>query len=151
MNALEYLKQEHVKATSKFGEIESGSPAERGALWMKLQPELELHEQIERMHLYGPVSRADEARGTRLEEWDKQHTEQVGEIKDVMQAMDGLDASGEEWLRNLSEVKSHLEQHIQEEETEIWPEIRRIWDDARLSEAGSKMHEMHAEKMKTAS
>jgi hemerythrin-like domain-containing protein len=148
MNALEFLKNEHEKAKQKFAEIESAPPNGRGQLWEKLRPELEVHEVIERMHLYGPVAQMNEAKGTKLEEWDRQHTEEVDEVRDVIATMADVDPSQNEWADNLREVKSLLEQHIREEEDEIWPEIRRIWDASRLEEAGSRMEKTHSEKLR---
>jgi predicted nuclease with TOPRIM domain len=151
MNALDWLKNEHAKAKEKFAEIEGAAAAGRGELWDKLEPELEVHEIVERMHLYGPVARTSEARGTKLEAWDKRHTEEVDEVKDVIGTMADADPAGDEWLANLREVKSLLEEHIGEEENEIWPEIRRIWDAARLEDAGTKMEETHSEKLRAKS
>ena len=151
MNALDFLKQEHIKAKDKFKEIESADPQRRGGMWEKLKPELEVHEVVERMHLYGPVARTNEAKGTKLEEWDREHTEEVDQVKDVIRTMESLEPTTEEWLQNLNEVKSLLEEHIQEEETEVWPEIRRVWDDARLEDAGTKMEETHSEKLRAKS
>jgi hypothetical protein len=151
MNALDWLKTEHEKAKKKFAEIEGARPEGRGELWKKLEPELEVHEIVERMHLYGPVARTSEARGTKLEEWDRRHTEEVDEVKDVIGTMADADPASDDWLSNLGEVKSLLEEHIGEEENEIWPEIRRIWDAARLEEAGAKMEETHSEKLRAKS
>ena len=148
MNALEFLKTEHEKAKEKFSEIESGPADARLDLWEKLKPELEVHELIERMHLYGPVARTEKAKGTKLEEWDRQHTEEVDEVKNVMATVEDLDAASDEWIDNLGEVKSLLEQHILEEENEIWPEIRRVWDASKLEDVGAKMEETHSEKLR---
>ena len=151
MNALDFLKQEHQKAKAKFTDIETADPKRRQAMWDKLEPELEVHEQIERMHLYGPVARTNEAKGTKLDGWEHEHTEEVDEVKDVMKTMEDLDATTEEWLQNLSEVNSLLASHIEEEENEIWPEIRRVWDAPRLDEAGAKMEESHSQLLRAAS
>jgi hemerythrin-like domain-containing protein len=151
MNALDFLKQEHVKAKDKFKEIEAAGPQRRGGMWEKLKPELEVHEVIERMHLYGPVAQTSAAKGTKLEEWDRAHTEEVDEVKDVIGTMERVDPTSDEWLQNLREVRSLLEEHIAEEENEIWPQIRRVWDASRLEEAGTKMEETHSEKLRAKS
>jgi len=65
--------------------------------------------------------------------------------------MEGLDASTDAWLQNLKEVNSLLDEHIREEEQEIWPEIRKLWDEDRLQEAGKKLEETHSEKMRATS
>ena len=47
MQAIQLLKQEHGKAKAAFQEIETAPASGRSALWGKLRPELELHEQME--------------------------------------------------------------------------------------------------------
>jgi len=151
MNALDYLKKEHVKAKSTFKEIEAAAPGGRGDMWLQLEGELKIHEEIEHLHVYGPLARANAAKGTKLEEWDRQHTVEVSAVKDVIKTMEGLDASTDAWLQNLKQVNSLLDEHIREEEQEIWPEIRKVWDEDRLQEAGKKLEETHSEKMRATS
>ena len=147
MNALDFLKKEHEKAKGEFKKIEQASPGERASLWTKLEPELKVHERIEEAHLFGPIARDPKAKGTTLEDWDGHHSEEVGEAKDLIGILAGLDPSTDEWLDNVKELRSLLEHHIREEEDEIWPEIRRVWDAEQLDEAGTKMEKDHAAKM----
>jgi len=56
MNAIQLLKQEHGKAKNAFQAIASAQVSERAALWAKLRPERELHEEMEEACLYGPVA-----------------------------------------------------------------------------------------------
>jgi hypothetical protein len=57
MQATQLLKQDHGKAKAGFQAIESAAAGQRGELWRALRPELELHEKMEEMHLYGPAAR----------------------------------------------------------------------------------------------
>lgn len=56
MDAIQFLKQEHEKATAAFGKILQAPPDKRAALWAELKPELEAHEELEEACLYGPLS-----------------------------------------------------------------------------------------------
>lgn len=138
MHAIEFLKQEHVKAKAAFQEIEGAPGARRATLWARLRPELELHEKMEEAHLYGPVAR--EAQADRaLVQWESAHHTEVQEAEGLIRQIDGLTSSGDEWLAAVKKLRGALEQHIRKEEQEIWPKIERAWDAARLEEAGRKM------------
>jgi hypothetical protein len=138
MHAIEFLKREHGKAKAAFVEIESAAAAQRGSLWEKLRPELEHHEEIEETHLYGPVAR--EAQGDEsLRAWEDTHHRQVEEAEGLIREIGGLQPSDAQWLAKVKKLRGALEEHIRQEEQEIWPRIMRAWDPARLEEAGRKM------------
>ena len=46
------------------------------------------------------------------------------------------------WLATVKKLRGALEQHIRKEEQEIWPRIERVWNPARLEEAGRQMEAM---------
>jgi hypothetical protein len=138
MHAIEFLKREHGKAKAAFTEIEGASADRRGALWEKLRPELEQHEEMEETHLYGPV--AHEADGDEsLRTWKTTHHQQVEEAEGLIREIGRMQPSDAQWLTTVKSLRSALESHIRQEEQEIWPRIMRAWPPARLEEAGRKM------------
>lgn len=141
MNAIQFLKQEHVKAKGAFKEIEAAAPPQRGGLWGKLRPELEIHEKMEEQHLYGPAAR--EVQGDRsLAEWETKHRHEVQEAEGLIRQISGLEPSDDRWLQTVKKLRGALEHHIQEEEQDIWPKIERAWSADRLEEAGRQMEAM---------
>ena len=64
MDAIQFLKKEHVTAKAAFEDVLKASPKKRGDLWEKLSPELEAHEQIEDAKQMLPFTE-DDLRGTR--------------------------------------------------------------------------------------
>jgi hemerythrin-like domain-containing protein len=149
MHAIKFLKQEHVKAKGAFQEIERASAPQRGQLWGKLQPELKLHEQMEEKHLYGPVAREGQADGS-LADWEHTHRQEVEEAETLMDEIGRLEPSDQRWLETVKALRGALEEHIREEEQEIWPKIEQVWDAARLEEAGQQMEAMKPEKSRPA-
>jgi iron-sulfur cluster repair protein YtfE (RIC family) len=149
MQATELLKEEHSKAKAAFQEIEAAPAVQRGALWAKLRPELELHEKMEETHLYGPVAR--EVQVDRMfADWESAHHHQVQEAEGLIREIEGLDAADHKWLATVKKLRGALEQHIRKEEQEIWPKIEKVWDAGRLEEAGHKMAAMKHEEAATA-
>jgi Hemerythrin HHE cation binding domain len=143
MNAIQFLKRQHEEAKAGFEKIEEGSEGQRGQLWNDLSPKLKLHEQIEEKHLYGPVSK--DAKEPALTAWPERHAAEVEEAEELIAAITGRSPQESAWLQDVKRLHAALEEHIQEEEDEIWPEIEKVWDRARLEEAGKKMEGMKAE------
>jgi hemerythrin-like domain-containing protein len=136
MNAIQFLKNEHDKAKRAFAEIQAASGSQRAQLWANLEPELKTHEQIEEEALYGPVAQEVGPKDESLKEWQEQHHEEVSEAEAVIEEIDDLDPSADEWIEKVEELKETLEHHIQEEEGTIWPRIEQAWDRSKLEHAG---------------
>jgi hemerythrin superfamily protein len=148
MDALELLKQEHEKTKRKFADIESADPEMRGELWEELMPLLRAHEEVEEEFVYGPVAK-DAPKETELASWMDEHETDVSEADDLMRTIDGIDPPTPEFIENLNELRAALVDHMDREETEIWPEIRAVWDETRRAEAGKQVEQGLRERVGT--
>jgi hemerythrin-like domain-containing protein len=148
MDAIQFLKQEHEKAKRAFGEILEASGDQRGQLWKKLLPELKVHEQVEEAGLYGPIARDTSSANDELRDWEQHHREEVGEFESLVQEINGLDPAGDEWMEKIEDAEELLDQHIEEEEGSVWPQIQQVWDRSKLEQAGSQMETMHQQKLR---
>ena len=146
MDAIQFLKKEHVTAKAAFERVLQASPAKRGDLWEKLSPELESHEQMEDACLYTPLSRDATGKDPKLAGWREKHRAEVEKVKELIEELDDLDPEDEEWLSTVKEIHAGLEAHIQEEEGDIFPRISKVWDAARLTDAGAKMEQTKGKK-----
>jgi hemerythrin-like domain-containing protein len=147
MDAIQFLKQEHQKAKAAFGKLLEVPPTQRGALWKELQPELKTHEAIEEACLYGPLA-DDGPSDPKLSEWvSDRHEEEVAEVEALIKKTEQLDPTTDAWLGTVRQIHSALENHIKQEEGEIFPRIGQVWDAQRRDRAGEEMKEMHSEKV----
>jgi iron-sulfur cluster repair protein YtfE (RIC family) len=144
MGALQFLKQEHEKARAAFENVLKAAPEKRGQLWTKLQPELETHEQIEDAYLYEPLSHDTGKADSKLADWRKKHQNEVDKVEGLIKEMGKLDPEDASWLTKLKAVHASLESHIREEEQDIFPRISKVWNEAKLKQAGTDMKEMKA-------
>ena len=144
MNAIQFLKKQHEEAKAGFQKIEQASEGKRGQLWKHLGPELKLHEQMEEKHLYGPVSK--DADDPDLVAWPDRHAEEVEEAEGLIAAIDERSPPDREWLATVKRLHAALEDHIHEEEENIWPKIQEVWDRIHLENAGKQMEKMKAQK-----
>ena len=150
MNAIQFLKQEHETAKAAFEKVLRASPETRGELWQKLSPELAAHEQMEDACLYGPLSREAGGKDPKLAGWRKKHQAEVDEVEGLMDEIEDLLPQDEKWLTKVKQVHASLKTHIQEEEGEIFPRISKVWDEARLEQAGTQMKEMKSKQVDAA-
>ena len=146
MNAIQFLKNEHEKAKRAFADIQAASSDQRAHLWAKLEPELKTHEEIEEVALYGPVAQEVGPRDGTLKEWQAHHHEEVVEAEALIDEIDGLDPTAEEWIDKIEELKETLEHHIEEEEGNIWPQIEQAWNRSKLEHAGQQMEILKRQK-----
>jgi len=146
MDAIQFIKQEHTKAKAAFATLLEAAPARRAAIWNELAPELKAHEEIEEACLYGPL--LDEGpTDPKLVEWvSDKHSDEVEKVENLIEKTESLDPKDVGWLTIAKEIHSALEQHILQEEGEIFPRVAQFWDQDRLREAGEEMTEMKAEK-----
>jgi len=150
MDAIQFLKKEHVTAKAALEGVMEASPAVRGKLWAKLVPELEAHEHMEDACLYAPLSRDAAGNDPKLAGWRQKHQAEVDEVKALIAGIHDLESESEAWLTKVKKVHTGLKAHIQEEEADIFPRISGVWDEARLGEAGTKMEEMKNKKAEAA-
>ena len=147
MNAIELLEHEHQVAKRAFGQIRTAGPEDREPLWTKLKPELKVHEQMEERALYGPVADEVGSRDQTLGQWRERHHEEVMKAEELIGEIDELDPTDDEWMDKVATLQETLEDHIREEEGEIWPRIRQAWDAAKLERAGQEMERLKRELM----
>lgn len=150
MNAIQLLKSEHEKATQAFEEIHAASDHQRAPLWAKLAPELKVHEEMEEVALYGPVAQELGSTDQTLKEWHEHHHEEVTETDALIQEIDALDATSDDWVEKVGELHEALEHHIEQEEGDIWPRIQQAWDPSKLEHAGQQMEILKRQRMSRA-
>jgi len=146
MDAIQFIKQEHTKAKAAFAKLLEAAPAKRDAIWNELKPELKAHEEIEDACLYGPLLDEGPSDAKLLEWVSGKHSDEVEKVENLIEQTESLDPKDGGWLTIVKEVHSGLEQHILQEEGEIFPRIAQFWDKDKLTQAGEEMSEMKAEK-----
>ena len=137
MDALDELREMHVAAKSAFQKIEQASPQERGGLWGKLRPELILHEKIEEQFIYDPMAKDLDGKDSVLANWEPTHEAQVQKATKMIDQIGDMEPSSDSWLNKVRDLKAALEDHIAQEENQIWPKIRQVWGEDKLESAST--------------
>jgi hemerythrin-like domain-containing protein len=139
MDAIALLKTDHDKVKRLLAELESTT--ERGVktraeLYATIKGELTIHETIEEEIFYPALKEHPKAKDLVLEAYEEHHV-----VDRVMAELEDLDVSDETWGAKATVMRENVEHHIEEEETEMFPQARRVFDRQELEDLGARMAE----------
>jgi len=139
MDAIELLKADHDEVRSLFEQFRAAQEAEDADRMREVQQqifaELETHTRIEEDIFYPAVREADEEElGEDVDEGIQEHHV----VKVLMREIESV--SGEDtYVAKMKVLMENVEHHAEEEETEMFPEVREKMDPARLEELGAEL------------
>ncbi len=124
MKATDVLKKEHAAVKKLFGEFrKAGGRAakKRGQLAEKIGHELQIHTQIEEEIFYPAMQ---QAAGHLVDEARREHEE----VKELVAEVEEMEPTGEEFLERMTELRQAVEEHVKEEESELFARARALGD-----------------------
>jgi hemerythrin superfamily protein len=140
MDALQILVKDHREVDQLFEQIEKTDNREtenREQLFQRLRRELELHTAVEEKIFYPEMKQLE---GTKqlVGEALAEH----GEVKQMLQEIGKLSADDDQWSEMLNELKMAVQDHVREEEDQMFPAARGALDEDRLNELGRQIQQM---------
>jgi iron-sulfur cluster repair protein YtfE (RIC family) len=130
MDLFQLIRQDHQKAKRLFerlAETASGTQS-RLHLFAELKHELEMHAEVEEKYFYPALLGHDEAKDL-IEEALEEHAD----VKEALAGLDQGDNASDGWTERLDELREDVEQHVEEEEAEIFPLAQKLLVPAQLS------------------
>jgi hemerythrin superfamily protein len=143
MDALQMLEDEHDDIQALLARIvkTEGTPARH--LFDELQAALSLHEELEHAYVYPQLRQDEVVREIALEALEEHH------LVDMLMAEIGvLKPKDEAWLPKIKLLRRIAQQHIEEEEHELFPRLRSIWDEDKSRHIARGMEELKARRRK---
>lgn len=141
MDALKLLKTDHDKVKKLFKEFEkaheAGNKLAMGELAGMIITELELHTGVEEEFIYPDTK----ARGDDLEELTLEAYEEHNVAKTLIEEIKTMTPDDETFAAKMTVLQESVEHHIDEEENEMFPKVRRTFDDAQLRAIGKAIAE----------
>jgi iron-sulfur cluster repair protein YtfE (RIC family) len=135
MNALELLKEDHQKVSELFAQIETAKNAkEKQRLFEQIKTELETHTHIEETAFYPVLEEYEE-----LSDMVSEAYEEHKEVKSLLQEISGLKNDSENFETKITELKDNVEHHVEEEETEMFPQIEQLIEAPELETIGEEL------------
>jgi len=141
MDAIALLKSQHREVEALFKQIEKAREDAKQDLFEQIADALAVHATIEEKHFY-PATR--EARTEELlQEAVEEHLAAKRTIADLME----MSSDEPQFDAKVKVLKEQIEHHVEEEEKELFPKVRRMLAKEELEDLGLVMEDM-AEEMK---
>jgi hemerythrin superfamily protein len=135
MNALEVLKEDHQKVKGLFQEVRQATDqAKRKELFNKIDTELEIHAHIEETVFYPAIEEHEEFKDM-VAEALKEHQE----AETLLDELEGFETESPDFGSKLEELIEAVEHHVKEEEGEMFPKIREVFDEDELEQLGHEL------------
>ncbi|HUR18515.1 MAG TPA: hemerythrin domain-containing protein [Acidimicrobiales bacterium] len=138
MDAITLLRNDHKTVKGLFTRYEKagdGAKKTKRQLVDKMIEELAVHAAIEEQIFYPAVRESlPDAEETVLEGLEEHHI-----VKWTLSELDGMDPDHERFDAKVMVLIESVRHHIEEEEAEMFPEVRQALGRKRLSELGEKM------------
>lgn len=135
-DAIEMLKEQHREVESlfeKFEELGDGAARSKQATFEKIADALAMHATIEERHFY-PAVKAKRTEDILLEALE----EHLG-IKRVIADLLKVEASDDTFDAKVKVLKEQVEHHVEEEESDLFPKVRKVLDKPELTQLATTM------------
>jgi hemerythrin superfamily protein len=134
MNALELLESQHREVEEIIAQVQAtGDSDAKTRAFEKLADSLAIHASIEE-HQFYPAVKAKGPTELVLESVE----EHLG-IKRMIADLMKIDASDDTFDAKVKVLKDMVLMHIKEEETQLFPQVQKLFDDDQLDELGEGM------------
>ncbi|MBA1431768.1 hemerythrin domain-containing protein [Pseudomonas fluorescens] len=145
MNAIDLLKADHERVKTLLTQLSEST--ERGVkkrtdLLAKLEMEITLHTKLEEEILYPAFRKAGGKEQDIMYHEAKEEHRTVDSL--VLPDLKNTDPASTEFSGRVKVVKELLEHHIEEEETEMFPQAKKLLGKAMLDDLGAEMEAMKA-------
>lgn len=137
MSVFNILKDDHRKVAKLLDEAsETTERAIKGRkeLISKIKSELTLHSKMEESIFYPVLKEYKETHELIMESYAEHET-----IEYLLKQVSSEGPENDEWLAKLTVLKENVEHHVDEEENQLFPKVRKILDQTQLNEMAEKM------------
>jgi hemerythrin superfamily protein len=140
MDAIELLESQHREVEKLFAKIEKAKSEDvKAQLFEEIADKLAVHATIEEHHFY-PAVKAKRTEDILLESLE----EHLG-IKRVLADLLETEASDETFDAKITVLKEQVSHHVEEEESELFPKVKKLLGSEQLEAIGQEMSAEQAE------
>ncbi len=149
MDALKLLKEDHRKVDAllkEANELSEGAAVSRQKLFKQIDEALTVHTKIENDIFY-PALKA-KARAEKEEDAKQEVLEAYEEHANVaamLKKLEGTEPKDETYGAKLQVLSELVKHHVHEEEHEMFPQARDLFDKSELEELGQKLERAKTE------
>lgn len=139
-DAITLLKEDHKKVSGLFKEFDKATGKRKQAIAGEICTELTIHATIEEEIFYPEARQCLDDKGEDL--LDEAEVEHEG-IKGLVRKIQASGGNDDLFEANVTVLREYVEHHVKEEETEMFPKLRKTRFDAR--EVGARLDERKKE------
>ena len=142
MNAIKFLEQQHrevEKLFEKFEKASDGTKKTRHQICQQISDQLAIHAEIEEKIFYPATKDA------RTEDLLLEAVEEHLSAKRIIADLVEQDPEDHILRAKMKVLQEQVEHHVEEEEKELFPKVKKLLDAERLEELGDEMQELAAE------
>lgn len=140
MNALELLKQQHREVSDLFEEFEGeGDRRAKERICHQISDALAVHATIEEQIFY------PEAKQENTEELLREAVEEHLSVKKLIAEIMGSQPDDPQYDAKLQVLEEQVEHHVEEEEKELFPLVKKNCSKEELSDMGERMQQLAEE------
>jgi len=137
MNAFTLLKDDHKKVAGILEKIDGTT--ERAAkgreeLFSQLKNELDVHTRIEETILYPALEEYEETRDIALEAYEEHAI-----VKQLLDELESAPKDDETWTAKFTVLKENIENHVEEEEGEMFVKARKVLSEDEIAALGERL------------
>jgi hemerythrin superfamily protein len=136
MDAITLLKQDHKTVEKLFKQFEKAKqPAEQRKIAGQVMKELSVHAAIEEMVFYPAVrDRVPDTEDTVLESLEEHHV-----VKWLLSELEDMKPDHERFKAKMTVLIESVRHHVEEEESDLFPDVRKAFGRKELGELGDAM------------
>ena len=135
MNAIELLEQQHRDVEKLFKKIEKAEAGEKERLFDELADNLAVHAAIEEQHFYPTTKDA------RTEELLQEAVEEHLAVKRIIADLLEMEPDDAQFDAKIKVLKEQVEHHVEEEEKELFPKVKKVHSKDELEDLGILMEQ----------
>ncbi|HEX2836309.1 MAG TPA: hemerythrin domain-containing protein [Thermoanaerobaculia bacterium] len=147
LDAVALLKQDHERVRELLSTLENATGARREKVLAQVAKELKVHTTIEEEIFYPAFIDAAQKKDDKTMYWEALQEHHVVDLV-LPEAREG--ESPEDLKAKAKVLKELVEHHADEEEDEMFPRAKKLFDRDELRELGAAMQERKDELMRTA-
>jgi iron-sulfur cluster repair protein YtfE (RIC family) len=143
VDALALLKKDHDQVKKLLKDLDDTTDRAiktRQDLFERLKFSLTVHEQMEEAVLYPALKEHAETKEIVLEAYEEHDV-----VDTILGELEQTPFVDETWHAKLTVMRENLLRHIQEEEDEMFGQVRRLFDKATLESLGEQMRTIKAQ------
>jgi len=141
VDAIELLKGQHEEVKAMFKKIEKAGEEAKEELFEQIADALAVHATIEEKHFYPATKNA------RTEELLQEAVEEHLAVKRIIADLLEMSPDDPQFDAKITVLKENVEHHVEEEEGELFPKVRKLLNKNELEDLGVVMEDM-AEELK---